>query len=611
MPIANPSADMGDDLAGPFLKAAAAHMKDNTSKYQKKAIQLSGIIGVGMDLPRLQESNPMSLLDSFIGKNKLLWWNQPCRQKWSAILTPVVPKVVPDMPSAVWLPKIVPFILDACEASPSSIVPFSTVLDEVLRLKHIESLRLVGGETRKGWMGKIDAAIKPHGLTITGTQRKGYYVWRAGGVDDAAHTLYHTVAQQEESEAALEMVANATQAVVVEQPVAIVLNDAAMLLHETLVAAKPKKKEAFYGPGISMQSVIEYVGGPPLINFITTALTGSPYMPDQPDDDAMGGGPGQPAERPREYYQAANLASCMMMCYSGIAGPWQSALSNELRGANMPTRLQDRLSFSGVSGNSKYSREQENAYANDTDSSARGTLIASAEPLAGKTVVNVSSDNCDWENGGSTDGNAGTHIINMEARILHISGVAPDMIWDQRKKGPLVGVAPPIEDETPDSAPIVSKNTPTLAPAAARAAVAAKVNADGATFMRDSQQEDLAWVLMGMGTRDDGTIEPRHPEWTEFNKHIRKGQTIPPRDYQLPLAPIMLDPVSPEGIKAILERCMELKRETNAAVVFLDCDVGEWVKIVQQLFAKDYEKHIIPMQGGFHTMTKVRFSRRT
>lgn len=620
--LSKPSAAQSYEHANRFLRATAAHMMNPASTFNAEAVELASTIGVGADLPTMVRTKLSSLRDSFFAHDHDLLWNKSCELKWCRILdSPIdaLTAVAEPVAKMEWLPTVVQVALDKISTG-AGIIPYPILSNEILRLKDKE-LKWVSGATQKKWRETIGASLETYGISIAGSTSTGYYVWTDKLKDNAAHHIYTSLQKVQEGADMVDFVATSTNHILTDQNDDVLLNDAAMRIHAKLAESKPTKKEAFYGPGITMESCLDYIGGSTIPAFLCAVLSGATYdtsqydrlaqqdtmdeaSDDDNDDNDDDGSVVVGHKETKEYFQAVSLASSLMMCFSNIPGPWQAATSNEFRAGNVPKRIQDKAAMFGFSGNARYSREQENAYAADSDSTAMGTLIATALEHVGEIVVCVSSDNCDWENGGSSDGNAGTHIINLEARNVLLCGEAPEMVESSRKSGPLVGTAPPIEDETPERAPIVAKTSPDEASAAAQASVMARINVDAKDYMHNSQREDLAWVCTGIA--HDGTIKPGHPEWTVFMKHIRNGKPIPKLDSQLPLAPIMLDPVSPEGIKAILERCMLLKRETKALAVFLDCDVGEWQKIAQQLFKSEYEKHIILMQGGFHTATKVR-----
>lgn len=611
----HPSVLHGHDHANIFLRAAAAHIIDADSTYHSQALALAGLIGVGEDLPRKAAGNTSdmrTLRDSFFAHEHLFVWGRDCRRKWNRILathSTVPPTIVAGNAGdqAQWLQAVVDHAVQGCRSG-CGIIPYSTLSAKIEGERGV-GMGSVAGSVQKGWRNAIADAIAPHGLSIAGSASTGYYVWTDSVKENAAHQVFKTWQRAEHGEHALEFVAGTSNQILEGQPVDVLLNDAAMVVHNAVSESRPQKTEAFYGPGISMSSCLDYVGGSCLPSFFYSVLTGLPYDPSAYDhfkvDGMDEGGHDTPVhEGTKELYRGMSLASTLMMCATGIPGPWQAGLSNELRANNTPKRLQDKLAGSGISGNARFSREQENAYCADSDTSAYGTLVATALKHRGRCVICMSSDNCDWCHGGSTDGGTSTSIINREARVLLVEGEAPDLVESTRERGPLLGTAPEIVDATPEAAPIVQRKNPTEASASSQTAVLDSLNGDAGGFMEASQRGDLAWVFAG--TADDGTIKPGHPEWTEFNKQTRRGLPIPKLDHQLPLAPIMLSPTSPEGIKAVLDGCMQLKKDTGALAVFLDCDVGEWLLIVQQVFGTEYEKHIVPMQGGFHTATKVR-----
>ena len=124
-----------------------------------------------------------------------------------------------------------------------------------------------------------------------------------------------------------------------------------------------------------------------------------------------------------------------------------------------------------------------------------------------------------------------------------------------------------------------------------------------------SQQQDLgylAWCadLDGLGNG----IKP--PNWTQYNKHIRKDQQeamardIIPGKQVLYLTitddPIDMDPPDAQTILAIIKKADERRKCAGKRAMLLIADAGELVRIIHQLFGSPQEDTLMPFPGGLH-----------
>jgi hypothetical protein len=219
---------------------------------------------------------------------------------------------------------------------------------------------------------------------------------------------------------------------------------------------------AYFGPGVSTQACVQYCVDPLVPAFFHAVGTGQTI-----DENTFSVEKGIVSDQPSAAEHASlNLAS--MACYhaTGVVGPLQAGMSNELRSSGAADHLHDTLNKLKVSGTARFARTQDNAFAENTKRSGgpvgRALAIKKDNPLVqGRLVV----DNADWENGNGLDGGGGCHVVSSEVQLHNSDGT---QVIEHEQEGvtvtaPLVEKRPLAQDDTPAVAPRVGKVNPTFA----------------------------------------------------------------------------------------------------------------------------------------------------
>ena len=140
-------------------------------------------------------------------------------------------------------------------------------------------------------------------------------------------------------------------------------------------------------------------------------------------------------------------------------------------------------------------------------------------------------------------------------------------------------VAPPLNPRNPDQIPIIRKVQPTYPAQGVKSAAerkGSKLDTQKEKARKWSKHQDMAYFAWSADL-DNNNNATRLPNWTEFNKHIRRDQRnqlqtaiIPGEsamDLVITLSPIDVNPVSPEASLAIIKTFDSIYDITHAHIM--------------------------------------------